>query len=811
MSHNKTANLGNNLLYGGRLIVAAVSLVFILYCVTYLWFFIPHGGPDFLWRPDSRLVVYQIPAHVPESFIEVGDVVTAIEGQQPIRMRPRFPLPLRTDYEITVWRDGELLTGDVMVYAPITGHALGFLLPATLTALLSWLVGVIILLFAKRKNRDALHSGTIFLLAAMVLIGIQASLEGVPGAWLAGHALIYFLAVAWVYLGFLPQSPQGIGQKSKRIFHMLLGAASLLALTAVYEVIILFPQATSVQEQVGISMYALGFLLAALGLLTCVGLLGWRVWRLPPTAYLRQQLLILLFFFSLGILPTVLLTIMPRVLLDQVFLPFPAAISMMVLIPAGYLFVIYRRGLLGLDVFFSRFLYLAVLALGGFGFYASGLYLVQRWLGLDGVEALAPATVVFFPTLLVVVYAHQPVIQFVQHLIYGRRLLDQTYLAEFTAALTRQPEIETLHEVISDLAGLFNTPQAALLLKNEQGELMRVATVGDGRIPEMDLTRLAQLEVPLVRTAVAEAHLPSWLQSISWAEIVVPVLVRGELMGILTLSRPGPDGYYNTQQVVFLVQVAAMLAVTSENLYLFEATRQFSRKLLLAQENERKQLSRQLHDEPLQRITYVTTLINRLLHENRPLPPEQVRENLVKSATQLQTIGSMIRDLCQNLRSPQVEMGVDLAVQEIVSRFGQQYEALELYTDIQKIPRPVSEAVAVTICCVLTEALNNAAKHASAAEVYISLYLAADELRLEVADTGPGSQLVGMTIVDLVKRQHLGIVGMYEWAQSVGGRLQFEANSPQGICVSLQCPLAAAHCDRSSQASIERFRNSEAI
>jgi signal transduction histidine kinase len=790
MSQKPLTNLLDDMLYRGRLIIAALSLVFVLYCATYIWFFVPHGGPDFLWRPDSKLIVYQIPAHVPDTFLELGDLVVAIDGQQPSRMRPRFPLPLRTEYEITVWRDGEVLTGDVVVYAPLTRHALGFLLPATLTALLSWLVGAIILFFARRKNRDALHSGTIFLLAAMVLIGIQASLEGTPGAWVAGHALIYFLAIGWVYLGFLPRSPQGISRETRRFFQVLLGVAGLLALTAVYEVVILFPQATSVQEQIGVSLYSLGFLLAALGLLACVSLLAWRVFQLPSDSYLRQQLLILLFFFSLGILPTMLLTVIPHALLDQVFLPFPVAISMMVLIPVGYLFVIYRRGFLGLDVFFSRFLYLTVLALGGFGFYASGLYLVQRWLGLEGVEALAPATVVFFPTLLVVVYAHQPVIQFVQRLVYGRGLLDHTHLAEFTSALSRRPEMGTLHDVLGALAGLLNAPQAALSLKDEQGRLMPVATIGDGRIPEMDLSGLEKLERPIVRATIDTARPQTLLQSVSWAEIVIPVLVRGELIGMLALSRPGQDGYYNAHQVLFLIQVAAMLAVTSENLYLFEATRQFSRKLLTAQERERKRVSRQLHDEPLQRVTYVTTLIDRILHETRPLPPEQVRENLVKSAQQLRTIGSMMREICQDLRSPQVEIGVDLAAQEIIDQFGEQHEGLRLYADIEKMMRPVAEDIVVTTCYILTESLNNVIKHAPAAEVYISLYTSDDKLMLEVSDTGPGSRLVDMTIVDLIKRQHLGIIGMYEWTRSVGGRLSFEANSPHGMRVCLQCPLA---------------------
>ena len=779
----------NGLLYRGRIPLAALALVFVLYCVVYLWFYIPHGGPNVLWRPDSQLIVWQIPDHMPTTFLEPGDLIMAIDGQQPQRMRLTYPPPLRPEYEMTVWRNGELLTDTVTVYAPLSGNAIGFLLPATFTGLLSWLVGAIILFFATPRNREALHSGSIFLLAAAVLIGIQASIEGVPGAWMAGHVLIFFLAIAWVYLGMLPRLTP-LDHRAKRLFLAMLGLASVLAFVAIYEVIVLFPHATSMQEEVGISLYSLGFFLAAIGLLACVGILAWRVWHLPSDSYLRQQLVILLFFFSLGILPTMLLTVIPRALIDQVLLPFPVAISLMVLIPAGYLFVIHRRGFLGLDIFFGRILYFLVLALGVFGFYASGFYLVQRWLQLGGVEALVPATVVFFPTLMFVVYINQPVNQYVQRLIYGPRLLDQEYLTEFTLNLSTRPEEETLFAIMGSVASLLNAPQAVLTLKNEQGQLVPVAAVGNDSVPVMDLTCLGDVKRPIVRTAEQSTQPQRLFESITWAEIVVPVLIRDELIGLLVLSRPGQDGYYNAQQVLFLMQVAGILAVTSQNLYLFESTRRLSRKLLAAQEKERKEISRRLHDEPLQRLTYVITLIDQILARPPDVHLYQVQDNLSNGVAQLRTIAGMMREICEGLRSPLVELGVDMAVQEIVSQFTREHEGLALYADIQKGERHVSEEIAVTTCYVLTESLNNVVKHAPDAEVYVSLKWCHEELVLEIADTGPGSQLAGMTMIDLIQRQHLGIAGMYEWARLIGGQLILNSNYPSGMCVRLRCPFA---------------------
>jgi hypothetical protein len=124
-------------------------------------------------------------------------------------------------------------------------------------------------------------------------------------------------------------------------------------------------------------------------------------------------------FFGLGILPTVLLTFVPAAFFDVPLLPFEVAITLMLLIPAGYLFVIYRRGFLGLDLFFSRSLHLILLTLVVFGFYAAALYLVQRLLNQSSAEVIVPATLVFLPTLLLTMYMNKPVSDFVDRLVYG--------------------------------------------------------------------------------------------------------------------------------------------------------------------------------------------------------------------------------------------------------------------------------------------------------------------------------------------------------------------------------------------------------
>ncbi|MCB0013378.1 MAG: hypothetical protein KDE34_15810, partial [Anaerolineales bacterium] len=159
-----------------------------------------------------------------------------------------------------------------------------------------------------------------------MIIGLQAALNGVPGGWLGGHVLIFLVSPAWIYLGFLPRD-DAIDDVAHRILRVVLLLAIAMAATAVYEVLFLFPQTSSLQEKIGISLYDLGFLSTAFSLLTTVAILAWRGYRAATTSYIRQQTRILLLFFALAILPTVLLTILPEIFLDNPWLPFPVAFS----------------------------------------------------------------------------------------------------------------------------------------------------------------------------------------------------------------------------------------------------------------------------------------------------------------------------------------------------------------------------------------------------------------------------------------------------------------------------------------------------
>ena len=738
----------NQVLHRLRIPIAAGALLFILYCNVYMWFYVPPDDYEFTWSPATQLRIISVPAEsLARPYLQPDDTLVAIEGRPVRRMAVLYPLPLQTAYSYTVQRGGAILTYEIPVPTELTALALRNQLPTTLLSLAGWTVGVMLLIFARRENAQAIHAGYIFLLAPVVLVGIQAAQDGTPYAWLGGQALIFFLIVAWPYLGLIPRQ-QPLEPLTRRALKLLLAAATGLALVAVYEILFLFPHGQSVEDLYGISVYSLSFLLSGFGLVAFVLLLGWRAFALPQGSYLRQQLLILLVFVAIGVFPIVFLTILPRILLDTIFLPFPIAIALMIFIPAGYLFVIYRRGFLGLDPFFSRSIYLALLSLLVFVFYAGGLYLVQRMLNLSGPEAVLPATVVFFPTLLLTIYLNQPVNSFVQQLVYGKIALNQASLTEYAVALSARPEIGTLDHIIASLADMLGSSQVILTLKDKEGRFTQISTKGNQNVDGMNRATIPEFHDPIVRATLSQDEVPPVLALFQWAELAVPLKAREEQIGVLILSRPGPDGYFNAKQVTFLKQAASMLAVASENITLFEATRSLSMRAQVVQERERQRLSLEIHDTPLQEITFVTNTIDHLVFkigDSFPQDGDLARRKLARILSEanehLRTAAMALRNICIGLYPPFRDQGIQLTVQEIARGFAEKH-GLDIDLNIENYPQSAnahgSEAAAIAVSRILSEALTNIVKHTPNASVWVHLCAGEEDLYLSIADDGPG-------------------------------------------------------------------------
>lgn len=774
----------DSVLYKNRKLAVAITFLFTAYIIISLWLFTPQPDFEFYWRPDDQFVIQEVP---PESlafpYLEAGDIVLAIDGKIVHRSATIYTTPgAKTSYEYTIQRGNETLVVGVPFTGAHTSIGLSHRIPVIALTTVFWLIGAVIAHFTLKDNGVAVRVAYIFLVSAVAVIGLLGELVSVSGAWVS-RLLWYFAHVGTLYLGFVPHL-KPLSPRLNRTFRWLLVVAGVLGVGAFLEAAVLFPQHLSLNRSMGIGFYELALLVSSVTWLVVLATLVIRAYRIS-SAYEKQQIAILLFLIALAVLPVTTLTLIPRALLDVVFIPFPVAISLFVLVPAGFFFVIYRRGYLGLDIVFSKTTIFLTTALILLTIYSTGLYFLNDQFDF-GSNIVLPAALMLLPILLLTRHVNQPIDSWISTLFYGPVTMNRS-LPEFATALRTRPELTTVEAIVKSVANDFQVPHTLLVLSNEDGVLMPVAQVNIDRWQPKPTAKSETFHRPLLRSNMRSKSDHALFREYEWLELLIPVIVRNEQIGFLAMSRP-KDGYFNAEQILFLSRVADMIAVGSEAIMLFEASRKLSLQLLSAQEVERKNLATQIHDRPLQTITFVHHNLRRVLADATNCKPEAA-EILVTQSESLQGAMTELRDICAGLYPPVIEQGLDLVIEEVTSHFEDKF-GLEI---VEEIDLPVDALsppeIATAVYRILTESLNNVVKHSCTHRADVGLFCCNSHLTLTVVDQGVGSSIPSLSIAELTRQRHMGIRGMFEWARLVNGTLSIENNQPQGTKVVLEIPF----------------------
>jgi len=200
-----------------------------------------------------------------------------------------------------------------------------------------------------------------------------------------------------------------------------------------------------------------------------------------------------------------------------------------------------------------------------------------------------------------------------------------------------------------------------------------------------------------------------------------------------------------------------------------------SRRLIEAQEAERRAVARELHDD----FGQVLTALRLHLQKNGGTHEESIE--LVDQA-----IGRM-HDLALDLRPAILDdLGLAAALRWYVAREAQR-AGLEVRLDVAELSQRLPPAIETTCFRLVQEALTNVARHAQARSVTVALAEAPGEVRLSVCDDGRGFEMA-----DARKRanagQSQGLVGMRERVQLAGGELQIDASCGRGTSVRARFP-----------------------
>ncbi|MFB9327038.1 sensor histidine kinase [Paenibacillus aurantiacus] len=213
-------------------------------------------------------------------------------------------------------------------------------------------------------------------------------------------------------------------------------------------------------------------------------------------------------------------------------------------------------------------------------------------------------------------------------------------------------------------------------------------------------------------------------------------------------------------------------------------------KIILAQEEERKRIAREIHDGPAQSMAHLvlrTEIAERMLHKQEF---QIVQEELVELKKQVRSGIEEIRKIIFNLRPMALDdLGLVPTLRKYVQDFEEKSKIRTIFETIGKEIR-LPSAMEAGIYRMVQEAFSNAYKHANPSFVALEITYQAQMVKIVVRDNGVGFR------VDQVETRtkdsaHFGLIGLRERVELVEGRLEIESAINEGTKITIHIPINA--------------------
>jgi PAS domain S-box-containing protein len=276
----------------------------------------------------------------------------------------------------------------------------------------------------------------------------------------------------------------------------------------------------------------------------------------------------------------------------------------------------------------------------------------------------------------------------------------------------------------------------------------------------------------------------------------VPILAQGEIQGVMDLFSE-TSAHFTDDQVAFFATLGQQVGTAIQNARLFdevcmgrERLQTLSYRLLEVQEEERRTVAMELHDE----IGQILTGLNLSLELAARVPPEQLSERLAYASELVNDLMLRVREMSLELRPPMLD---DLG---LLAALLWQFEQYTAQTTIQVIfkhrnmEQRFAPEIEVAFYRMIQEALTNVARHADVSEVVVRLWSSNGVIGLHIEDQGKGFN------PDTAFSNHTssGLSGLRERVLLLNGKLSIDSEPGQGSCLAVEIPLRRELYDHNS-------------
>ncbi len=268
--------------------------------------------------------------------------------------------------------------------------------------------------------------------------------------------------------------------------------------------------------------------------------------------------------------------------------------------------------------------------------------------------------------------------------------------------------------------------------------------------------------------------------------LAVPIATSGRVFGVLGIATLTDRRDFSERDVSVLSSVARQAAVAIENARLYEAMRSYTRQILTAQEEERKRIARELHDDTAQGLVALSRQLDGLLSATEE-DPARVQQRLRDLRQLTAQISQDVRRFSQDLRPSTIDdLGLLPTLEALTTRMSQE-NPVDARLEVKGERRRLSPEVELVLFRIAQEALTNVRKHSGATRVSTTVEFGDSFVRVTVTDNGRGFT-VPERPGDLVETGKLGLTGMFERALLAGGTVSVHSQPGQGTTVVAEIP-----------------------
>ena len=269
---------------------------------------------------------------------------------------------------------------------------------------------------------------------------------------------------------------------------------------------------------------------------------------------------------------------------------------------------------------------------------------------------------------------------------------------------------------------------------------------------------------------------------------IIPLIFSDEIIGALKVLS-GDRQFFSAERLPLMQSFANLAAVAIQNTWLLSEVQSsnkqlhaLSQRLLQAQEDERLHLSREIHDESGQLLAALSVQLGLLEREagGDEIVARSMKD-LKRTASELQ---AKLHQLAVDLRPASLDhLGLVTALSQYIEEFSRQYDLNAEFEAVgmegQRLPGEVETA----IYRIVQESLTNVALHAEAQQVDVLLTLRGNLVIAIIEDDGVGFRPTSPTL-----DSHLGLFGMRERVEMLGGKMLIESAPGKGTTISVEVP-----------------------